>query len=758
MTRLTSIKVNGKDGLKGWTGEEPVAPVQIFAGPNGRGKTTRLLALTAGLRGLADSQADTTRDYIGPDAPNVVVTLGFERDQKRVTLTRILSVTKTTTTEHKVSTERALAIVGPTVSRWDLGDFAASDKARKDILDGVVRAGGAAGAWTAERVREHLMGALEVEEIVKGEPLWHLYDEHDATELSPAEWLAAAIGTATTEGTKANWYTVSNAKRTEAEATARTAAAKLEEEAPTGTLADARLRVSGLEGELREVQTALDVADQSARAVKQRGEREAVLVRALADAQDAKERAELAIQPALVRVRGAEVQVTATFGKAEAATLAATTAHAALPALVAAADDARAAKGEAAKAHAAAEAGVATLARLVESAGGNCRHCDGVDPIGLAEQLATAREAVVPIAEALGDATADAAIAEMHERRGRKAVTDADAVERETGRLHQDALQTLATATNDELAAKDGADRAATATTDAETRLAAHQAEEVAEVGGDLPTLQASRDALVAQLGDSAKPAQDTARWLVERHLTRSADERAHQEAIAGSEKAVDRFMRVKALGIALRELRTRISRDGFRPIEAAALPLLESSGLALVFRSESDFGATVGRDGGAYVSFWSLCDSDRSLVAAATATALATLSGAPWRAVIIDRLEAIDPPRLERFLAGVAGLVEVGQLDNFVGALRADECNACPEVVGVMGRWLGSTEGDLAEVEGVEYEEPDPEPAVKPTWRAAELARLSYPEIRALWQRDCGGAGKVAREVMEEALLARES
>ena len=53
--------------LKGQKRSLELSGVDLFVGPNGSGKTTALLAITAGLRGLAESPSDPVKPYIGPD-------------------------------------------------------------------------------------------------------------------------------------------------------------------------------------------------------------------------------------------------------------------------------------------------------------------------------------------------------------------------------------------------------------------------------------------------------------------------------------------------------------------------------------------------------------------------------------------------------------------------------------------------------------------------------------------------------------------
>lgn len=136
MTRpaLRKITVSGSDGLKGQRFQESLHGIDVFAGSNGAGKSTRLLAVLAALRGLAETPNDAVRDYLGPTRPLAVVDLDFDGAPR---LTRQLQDSPRTSAS-KQADGLAAGLVGPHLVRWDLADLsAATDADRTKVLQRV---------------------------------------------------------------------------------------------------------------------------------------------------------------------------------------------------------------------------------------------------------------------------------------------------------------------------------------------------------------------------------------------------------------------------------------------------------------------------------------------------------------------------------------------------------------------------------------------------------------------------------------------
>ena len=639
---LTRIRVDGPDGLKGQRFDEQLTGVDIFVGPNGSGKSTRLLAVMAGIRGLASVPGDPQREYLGPDRAAATVRLDF--DGGAHVLQRDLSVARGKAAT--LADAEGDRLVGPHIVRWDLGDFARdTDQGRSKLIERMCAAGGT--AWTPERVDAWLRDRLELpaQAVTR-----HAYDDVAkigyGASLDVSAWLAAAV-----ERARA-LYTDANAAQKQAVA-AVDAMAEERRGAPSANLdlASSRQRVQVLEAEV----ATLDVAVTAGRRAVGDAERHRAqgdsLVAAAADAEDALARAEDALRRAQVEHANAVAAVQALPDPSEVSTVAVDAARVRLDGLVRAMSEAEADHRVA----------VAIADGFEPGAGSSaCRHCGGVDPLGHGERRAAAVARAVVTEETWQDAEADVAIARRAMRRAEETWREALA-EQDRHRL------ALATARNAEQAAsfavnahaKDAA-RASADLGRVAAQLSEWQGREVPAGGGVDENTIARREAARGTLSD--------ARADLEAVVRQQEREAAFQRAIATREEALARFEQVKALGQALKALRELLTAETFGPLEAAANVLLERAGsdLRASFRDAASYGAVRSN---LFIHFAALSDAERALVGAAVAFAFARVSGAPWRAVILDRMEVIDEDHLDGVIEAFRALVADGELDNFIGA-----------------------------------------------------------------------------------------
>ena len=716
MARLRTIRVDGIDGLKGQTFEQPLSGCDLFVGPNGSGKSTRLVAVLAAARGLAEASTDPVREYLGPTKPRAEVALVFEGG---ATVTRDLSA-GSTSNAGKRATILAEQAMGAHVARWDLADFArATDADRAKLLERICSAAGAGGAWTLAKVDALLrkeLGIARDAALPGTHPLARALSTWSGGKPVGA-WLTGAV-TMTDEA-----YTEANAAHKRAEQDATNAAAKLDTEPPVGTLAEKRAELARIQSEGETIKAQLATAQQAAKRTQEieaDRQRTAIAVdaaeQALAQAEAPRpEPIEVArAQAALVEARRT-LAGCSPIDALQAAVTAAEVQHAALlPGLEIAKmrlERATHARDRAQSAASGASGAVSRLAALVVKAGGSCRHCQGEDPIGLVEELkaakataaeleeeATAAEELLVIRRAAVEEAAEViAKAATALQLGRDALAVGTSARATADRAVRDAEDRLERA---HFQAQAEQDRAAAAVTQARERLdAARSAHAVAESrvpeagGGDLETLTASREALAADYRRLAAEVE-----ALVRHEER---QRLHQEAIAARETAAERFRVVKALKAGLAKLRTEVAASAYGPIQDAANAFLVRAELdmTVVFHDESDFGAEVRqRDGSRpYVAFWALSDAQRAEFAVALAVALSTLTKAPWRGVLVDGLEKVERRALHGLLTAANAMVTEGALDNFIGTFMADREGEAPHSAAV--HWLGGTADAAREV-----------------------------------------------------------
>ena len=712
MNRLQSIEVKGRDGVKGWTGRVTLGGCDSVTGPNGAGKSLLLLALDAGLHGLATSDTDTLtvakdgtvqpeRAYLG-ELPDATVVLTFDTGAP---LVRKLSEGPRTKGA-KVASQRAATLVGEGLVRWDLGDFSrAGSAARKAVFDQVLRVGGAGASWTGDRVLGGLCERLDLPlvDVLGGEgPLCDLIEQRPLDGAGVADWLQGAVAlVGPGEGT---WYTTSNKAAGEAVVAVDAAQAALDQELPPGTLQQARQRVADLEDRLGVLREEGATAQQRQRAVVTRETRTGELVAAVDAAQGRLDTARLAYRDAqatLTGLRGDTATLRAAVDEAQADLEAAgekvsVSKVRVLTAISTAAQESGKATALSAR--------VETLAGLVSGVGGSiCRHCGEVDPLGLTEQLTESRverdAAQVVADKAAGflstmERFRDSAQSK-HTLAGERRATAGEALRRNADQI-----------TSQEAAVKRAAsavDEAEDAVKAAEDRLTAHQAEVVDTGSGSLDTIKAEADALKALLGDEKEPAKDTARWTRNEHQAAVDRSAKLQAAIADREQKALRFEQTKALSAALKDIQSQVARDAYGPVCGAAQELLDEcgAGLRVEIRSESDFGAHVdpavwparhlSRE--VYVPWWALSGAQRALVGVALAVAFARLGGSPWPAVVLDDFEHVDSRHRDRVIAGLSGMVASRRLANVLIGMVAEE--RPEEAEGVTLHWLGEDAGE---------------------------------------------------------------
>jgi hypothetical protein len=639
MLRLTQVDVVGEDGLKGQCFREHLTGCDVFVGPNGAGKSTRLLAIQAALQGLAETPADTQRVYLGPVLPNATVELLFERDGEQVAFTRDLHLTQATK-EAKVRTAQAADLVGANPTRWDLDDFArGTDTTRRQVLDAVCRASGALGAWSGLRVREELQAKEEAAEATGR--LLELLPLADVDDLG--RWVPAALQWTRDE------YTRTNAAQKQAEGHMKEMAKREQAAGPDGTLEEARAELERAEFARREAAAQVAAATAQARLVAahaSEGDRHrADVARAKAEATSAAERLAKAREAAPIEDRTGEARAKRDEARRK------------LDAAKAGVTVARQKVEDARRVEANARGYVDTVRRLLTSTSNAgaacCVHCGAEDPLNLQAGLQAAEDAAAKAKAQVDDVLAGLKTTEFRERQA--------LVLHEAASAELTAATTILAARVDVGQVEEAYRRASAYLEEAERRFAtwaATEAPAAPAVGAvDLAPLDAALQAAKAR---------------VEAHVRHEALVAQAARAEGDYKAARSTWDAVRALGEELKRIQGEVAQAAYAPICEAAGTLLQRAGLdwRVEIRSESDLGAVIG---GVYRPLWSLSDSERAVVGMGLALAFARLSGLPWRAAIIDRLEALDQDRLPRILRAVAELVAEGWIDNFAGALVGD-------------------------------------------------------------------------------------
>jgi DNA repair exonuclease SbcCD ATPase subunit len=632
MNALHSIDYN----LKGQKRKLVLSGVDLITGPNGSGKSTALIALVAGLRGLAQSPGDLEKPYIGPERAGSVV-LAFDAG----VIERDLSQGSAAKAATKASYD-AERIAGAHLVRWDLGDFSTvSDTNREKLLRSIC---GNVSATSLKLPESPLLG-----ELLKAERL-----EQDA-----GVWLEKALKWA------AAAYTEANAAQKTAVEGAKSAGEQADQAAPAGTLSGAKVEHDRLRAEVAKLEaekaTATSRAAQAQRAEAQRNQA------AERHAQAEQERDALAVQ--LQQPAPDVAGLKAALDAAEAALKATVEKNRAADSRTQQGDSPRKVLLQLEAKKSRLEGQIAALETQLNVV---CHHCRLPDPLAMGAQIAPIRLELQALEMDLEDARLEV---ELDDKRAQRLG------------------ESYAAASKAELEARDAWRMAFGVGTQRIQIQARHDAltQELArlhaQIQGDAVEVESfgSAEILVA-LQDQLKEAAT----LLDQHTRHAERGRIHQESIAKREAALARFEAAKELGKALRTLQGEVAEKAWGPLQTGANELLGamSSPFRVVFKSAADFGATDNRRAGAYVAFWSLSDAERATVGAALALAMVRLAKSPWPALVIDGLEKMDADTLEGFLCGVVQAKKEGWLANFIGAQVAD--SPLGEMDGIREHWLG--------------------------------------------------------------------
>lgn len=615
--RLNKIVVAGADGLKGQRFVEQVEPAVVFTGPNGAGKSTRLIAVLAGLRGLAGAATDSSREYLGPDLPDTMVDLAWDDG---TTMRRELTKQRGKIAER--SDQQAVEVAGAHLVRWDLGDFVRdTDSGRTKLIERVC----SSSTVTPDDIDRKVVEALQIP--ITGDHMAHRLRPQRSTD--GATYLAAYIAAARAA------YTDANARKKQADAGADAQVGERNGQTSAPDIAAARARLDRAQAEVTRLASAKRAAEQSSAALAAWTRDRDRAARDIAEAD-----ARLAELDA-IRAPGEFVRPSDEAQQAE------------LQRAARARADSNGQVSDAEAQVAAAQAKVELLTKLATDGGGKCcRACGAADPLNLALRVEAAGMDMEGAVDDLAAAKEAAVKAEADFQRANQALTEAV-----NNRKRAESEHRAASVRYDEAQAEIA-------------RITTRRDRLIAELSDsqEPPAADGASDDLTAEV-DAASAELAAARQELE-SVTRAAErERALQNAIVEREEARVAFEQVSALGQALKAIREEVTKDAYGPLTDEANRLLKRAGsdLRASFESSSLYGAS--RDGGPTIHFAALSDAERATVGAALCYAMARLSGARWRAVVLDRMEVVDDTRLPGLVSALRAAVQDGEIDNFIGA-----------------------------------------------------------------------------------------
>ena len=404
MSRLQRLNYD----LKGQQRCVDLAPVVLVTGPNGSGKSTFLQAISAGLRGLAQSPGDLEKVYLGPERAGAV-SLTFDTG---IVVRPDLS--KVSDKDSKRADYDAERIAGRHLVRWDLADFATiSDTNREKLLRSIC---GNIQATSLQLPKSPLF-----EQLLRVERL-----EQDA-----GTWLERSLKWL------AERYTEFNSALKTATEGAKAAGEAAEKEAPSGTLSGAKEELERLQKEVAELRAQQQTAARDAAHVRATETRRQQAAERHAEVEAERDALAVQLQQPAPDVAGLK----AAMREAEAA-------------LEAAVQRNRAAQSKAAQGDAphkvlakleAQQTGIeGQIVALTDEMGAHCAHCGAADPLAIGARIATLRAQVGIIEESLKDAREEVEFADRAAQRrmeSHQAASQADLAAGEQHVVHAVAVE-----------------------------------------------------------------------------------------------------------------------------------------------------------------------------------------------------------------------------------------------------------------------------------------------------------------------------
>lgn len=642
--KLTRIIANG---VKGQSFDEEVTGAVVWHGPNGVGKTTRLLATQVALNGPMDG-IGSGRVTIEFDAPNVRM---IERSLSPHTLT----FHPGGKLQIRAGQERiAEEVTGP-VTAGSLREFI--------------------GMTAADRIRfleqlsgdECSLGLADARKLLGGNAVaGKILDEAAGRfgDVGFKEFLTKLAERLTGEFSEAN----ANVRRCE-KAREKFVEIRTDAPIPEGTLRAKRDELAGIETQLSEANVRKGVALNATGArldaenlLRAKEEAAARIERDIRDLEAiAKTKAPAMDSGALEKLREADEAA----GKAYAAA------------------DARAM--EAGQTALALSSTLSVVRRMLKAVrGGKCPTC------GTAGKALESR--VAEMTEEEKKLTAESAAAD-------KASQEAIAARDRVCQERTAAGKALADATYEMRRRFQAASEAAKAAKQAAEALPRKHTE-LETVQGEIRDAKARVDAAVAvDAGGALKEVERlealraqarTQLQALEAQKTRILDAQRVEEDLRTARETLEAVKLLqKALGP--KGLLGEVIAMNLAGLEVPAKAMVKAvdPSLTFAFRIEDghcDFGCI--RDS-TWISYDGLSASEQAAVCAGLLVAFASASKAPWKVLILDDLEHIVGERRTNLLATIGKMVEHGEIDNFLGAMATEE-ESFPEIPGIEMRLAG--------------------------------------------------------------------
>jgi len=697
VSQITNIAVdhaNGKigEGLKRQMFSVDLGGVDLFVGPNGVGKTTRLISIIAAMQGLASVNTDTRRIYLGDLPANTEVTVTLDDGRQ---LVRDLSSNKSKAS--KEADGLAEKLIGRPPVSWDLRDFAgATPGQRANVLDMVARAGGDLQQWDAERAQVETLEHLD--NVRDYHAIWDKLTGALPTAKTGSAWLEAAI----------LWIVDEQRDTNAAQRNAYAYSERAKTQIGPKRVAPDETEIRQVRAELHAAQFRTQNATRAKAALKRHADEGARLNKSLTTQMSAGKALKVAETEPELSVVAQEAEVSRARAELEApipawagediAKLQAELERVHASVASAKVDHERATKAMI-EARAAAEEYSSVAAK-------RCESCGSLVPAAqrqardLADKMSDASYKVRRIEADIPAVYAEGGRLEASIKRATKGksshVSDITYSREQALQRAVTALEHRQAEQGDALGAWEA--RESVRTTSLEAARSTYR-----ETKASLEAWETSTPPQVPEVVDTAAAKArlktlETEQRAYEGYLIRSEQSVNAAKAAIG---VVEKWETVKALQKGLKETRDELAASAYRPIEEAAQKLTEGAHGLLVpfFRGPSEYGAIID---GQEVPYHGLSESEEKITSACLVYAFSVVSHQPVKLVVIDGIEVIRDHLLDLLAALVAAQAR-GDVDNIMLTMATKTGEAPPDVPGLTIHQVVKTAIEVPDLVAVE-------------------------------------------------------
>lgn len=712
MSKITQITIKKSKpeatGLKGQFFQQPLTGCDLFVGENGTGKTTRLFAILLAMEGMASTQTDSRRIYLGEPAVGTFVELAVENRGRTAYLTRDLGAVR-----GKAVTEadtEARALLGKPPVAWDLKDFAASTPGdRTKVMEAITRAASDSLRWTGKKAVSHIKMLLDPDEKgIRNSALERFVERTGLDNIDATEFLRLALKWVEEE------YRITNADQRSAKAymdgfisvAIDDLGDKAADEKELSRLQNRLAELGQISKRINEIrqekmiwQNEVARMQKQLQQIREKGEElkkpEEAPKNDITFEQQSLEAAKQAKSSSSARDEGKIQELGAKVESLDADVI---RIQSHIDDLMKQRSEIQSKRDQLQKRYAEL---LASIGILSSQKSGKCLHCGADDPFKITDEIAKLKAEEERIKADAAQHSFDDVDGKILLSEKLLKVAEKGLAEKIAELKHMESLPTNEEISEQEKKAVERAELALQLAIQRQKealeswnkreekrqRDLEQARENYSEIRKNLSELTSRQFPAEPEESEEIPQIQMKIAGIRERQTKRMrAEEKQRQaaEALAKHQKASVAFMDVKEFKKAIQKTTDDLGKMAYAPIQNALNDLIEHiPGLPVPFFDDPETFGAVNR-WGVKVPFHALSESEKRITAAAMSYALSVVSNQPCRMVLLDGIEVIQADHREPLIRAFVSAQSRGLVDNVVMTMAVSGDDAVPEIEGL--------------------------------------------------------------------------